>query len=487
MRVRVCDLTLSEVYNARCLQIRKYATRFKNGKFLLVEPQTASWCVVNDETKRLIEKINNVSLESLFLQWNSSRERLCEVLLKLYRLGFLVVDGKTFVLDDLHSSNKSIPFSSLLLKLTSKCNFSCIYCYDYNSRRKNLISSPLYLRSIVEQAFKVSDEYLDILFHGGEPLLEFESIKYVTSLAKELSRATGKKISFSIQTNGSLLTKEIVLFLEKNHFHIGFSVDGDRHLNDRTRITESGKGTYKYFQQNFRKYKDFFLQHGILTTLTSRNIDYIDKIVLHFQKLGFKGWASTYFDRQGRGIFFKELELGPHKIVAAYKKLLDLIKTGVIYQINVRPITNYLENVLLYERKSMCMRSPCGAARDMLAVSSNGDIRACDCVYTRYFMLGNINNNTLEECYNNAQAQNIRGRTVDVMSSCKDCLWRNFCGGTCMGRAILTCGKADGIDQRECIVNSEMFEEIIWSTYEYPLLLDYFRKVSRDNTLEKIV
>ncbi len=60
-----------------------------------------------------------------------------------------------------------------------------------------------------------------------------------------MARERGKEISFSITTNGTLLTREIAGFLKENGVTVCLSIDGPREIQDRNRPYASGRGSYE--------------------------------------------------------------------------------------------------------------------------------------------------------------------------------------------------------------------------------------------------
>ncbi len=45
----------------------------------------------------------------------------------------------------------------------------------------------------------------------------------------------GKKVEYTITTNGTLLDNEMLKFLEENNFSLVFSMDGPQEINDMNR------------------------------------------------------------------------------------------------------------------------------------------------------------------------------------------------------------------------------------------------------------
>jgi uncharacterized protein len=84
---------------------------------------------------------------------------------------------------------------------------------------------------------------VSLLFHGGEPLLAgLDHLQQLVAIFR-LCLHSETRLFFGMQTNGTLLTREAIGFLEENRFGVGISVDGPPPVNDRHRISLTGKGT----------------------------------------------------------------------------------------------------------------------------------------------------------------------------------------------------------------------------------------------------
>lgn len=114
-------------------------------------------------------------------------------------------------------------FSQLTFIVTDDCNYHCDYCPQI--KEKNEMET-----STVERAAAFFYPYLEekawIVFYGGEPLLSVDTIKYAVSLLKGMDEERGKKLNFSITTNGSLITDEILELFDRNSFDVMLSFDG---------------------------------------------------------------------------------------------------------------------------------------------------------------------------------------------------------------------------------------------------------------------
>jgi uncharacterized protein len=113
---------------------------------------------------------------------------------------------------------------------------------------------------------------VDVVLHGGEPLLAGPAnISYV---AKAIRTALGneRQANFSIQTNGVLLDKGFLDLLAALDVHVGISLDGDREMNDRHRRAPDGAGTYEMVAAAIALLTDYpGLFAGLLGVIDLRN------------------------------------------------------------------------------------------------------------------------------------------------------------------------------------------------------------------------
>lgn len=161
---------------------------------------------------------------------------------KLYKEGFLSSNRPREIIhpdDELLSFHLENDVKMITLQVTQQCNFRCEYCV-YSGTYLNRTHSNK--RMSIETAFKGIDFLINhsknhnkiaISFYGGEPLLEFDLIKKCIEYAEE--KAEGKDITFSMTTNGSLLTDEIVEFLYKHDVALTISLDGPKEIHDNHR------------------------------------------------------------------------------------------------------------------------------------------------------------------------------------------------------------------------------------------------------------
>jgi len=107
------------------------------------------------------------------------------------------------------------PLGHVDLIITEDCNCRCSYCFVEGKKPRSMDAATA-VRSIdflLDHCGKLKS--VNVLFFGGEPLLEFDLIQHIISYCEKKQPETGKKITFSMTTNGTLLTPEMLAYFNK--------------------------------------------------------------------------------------------------------------------------------------------------------------------------------------------------------------------------------------------------------------------------------
>lgn len=148
---------------------------------------------------------------------------------------------------------------TVLLKVTSRCNLDCSYCYVYNMGDDAWRFQPK--RMTLETGRRIAEQLGDIyrlqrlpfsaVLHGGEPLLLGpERLRELLSvLRSELPHPCG----IHVQTNGILLSDRIIDILVASDVGISISIDGPAHVHDRNRVDHGGKGSFNRVMQGIER------------------------------------------------------------------------------------------------------------------------------------------------------------------------------------------------------------------------------------------
>uniref|UniRef100_UPI0025FAC161 radical SAM protein n=1 Tax=Phenylobacterium sp. TaxID=1871053 RepID=UPI0025FAC161 len=148
------------------------------------------------------------------------------------------------------------PLQALVLNITNQCNLACTYCYEFGADKiATPEGKPKYMT--LETASASVDFLLaqspgrnavHITFFGGETLMNFKLLRQVVEYAREQAAMQGRGIGFSLTTNATLLTDEIIEFLAENEIGVTVSMDGPPDLQDLRRVDKRGRGTYRIIE-----------------------------------------------------------------------------------------------------------------------------------------------------------------------------------------------------------------------------------------------
>jgi uncharacterized protein len=142
-------------------------------------------------------------------------------------------------------------FTFVLVKLASRCNINCTYCYWF--RDPAVYNKPPVLTLEAENAFCARlEEHIrefrlacfQLVFHGGEPLL-FPKYRFIDLQKKlrEIEFRTGCRIERGVTTNAILLDEEWANLFRTNGVQVTVSLDGPPEINDKYRVDFKGRGT----------------------------------------------------------------------------------------------------------------------------------------------------------------------------------------------------------------------------------------------------
>lgn len=172
--------------------------------------------------------------------------------------------------------------SMVILQVTQNCNLRCSYCIysdSYNEGQRSHSGKKMSLETAIRAVDFLAQHSIDskkvgVSFYGGEPLLEMDLIKKVVDHAEDV--LSGKDLTFSVTTNATLLTREIVAYMKEHHFNLMVSLDGPKSIhNTSRRFAADGVGSFDTIRKNleaFREeYPDYFEKLSISMVIDPQN------------------------------------------------------------------------------------------------------------------------------------------------------------------------------------------------------------------------
>ncbi|MCD6118873.1 SPASM domain-containing protein, partial [bacterium] len=214
-----------------------------------------------------------------------------------------------------------------------------------------------------------SEESIQFLLFGGEPLLVFDTIvDFVPYARREFMRA-GKKASFSITTNGSLITPEMMQFFRGYNVNLLLSMDGGRESHNTHRKFPDGTGTFDTIASRIPMMKYFQPWLGARVTPTPETVGRLADDVMELVDLGINQFiigcaTGIEWPKAGYRVFIEQMKRVLDNYVALKKKK--------------HPIRiSLLENWGTLDESDMTHVWGCSAGRYRISVDVDGKIQAC--------------------------------------------------------------------------------------------------------------
>ena len=328
-----------------------------------------------------------------------------------------------------------LPVHALSLAVAQACNLGCTYCYaqqgEFGGDAKNmsLEVAAQAVDLLVEGA--APGARLNLAFLGGEPLVNRPVLQAATRRAAELARRRPVTLTFSITTNGTLLTAADADFFEEHGFAVTISLDGAREAHDAQRPFKDGRGSFDRIMRNVEPLlaRQRRMQVSARVTVTPANLGLratLDALVAaHFHSVGFSPMLSA---PGGHG------ELQPHDLELLLGEMIDCgrefeRRTGIGERY---PFANML-NAMREIGRGTHRPYPCGAVAGYLGVSADGELAACH----RFVGDASAAMGSLSAGVDHARRVVwLTERHVHRQEPCSGCWARYLCGGGCHHEVI---------------------------------------------------
>lgn len=452
----------------------------RDGKVLVVDPDSASWAVIPGLQAEVLEKLGEPMAFSMLCAVLPHFEPagLRKLLENMYCHGFIDINGRSFFPSPalMWKPFDDRPFypRSFYLHLTDSCNFRCAYCYARATGKGRHMSVKTACAIIDRILCEIPFNELFLEFHGGEPLLLKDKIRSIVEYGENRAALAGKVLHFSLQTNGSLLDADFARFAVAHRVKVGVSLDGPPDLHDRHRVDSAGRGTFDSVWQSVKNAESEGLRCGFMAVIHEPQ-DYL-RAYEFFLSRAIMTFKLNYSDKIGRAS--EEMEFEETRGRAMAEGYLDMVDAAVSFnsqspvKVIIHDLNHYLGALLEKRREYMCLRSPCGAGRSILAFGTSGDIYPCEEMSTySEFKCGDISDALpLTEVIDTSPViARMRARTVDSLERCRKCTWRRFCSGRCLHKAYHCHGAIEREDPM-CSFYSNIFEELMWRVDSNPVI-----------------
>jgi uncharacterized protein len=349
---------------------------------------------------------------------------------------------------------KRIPLTTLVLNVTSKCNLSCTYCYEYGedkiveaSRKPRFMNEETARQSVDFMFAEAGDSpMVHLTFFGGETLLNFKVLKSALAYAQERATVLGKTVDTSLTTNATLLREEIIDWIVEHDVGVTVSMDGGREQQDKFRVFSNGMGSYDVVLPNIRMLLERHRKRpvGARVTLTKQNLD-VESIYRHLRdELGFweVGFApvTTSWQRD-----YAIQEDGFEAMLGQFQRLahewLQYALSGRHHGFsNVRDTVEEIH-------KGMSKAYPCGAGLGLMGVATDGDVALCH----RFAGSDSHKIGSVTEGVDRAKQEDFLTRHhIANKTDCSTCWARPICAGGCYHEAHTRYGASERPNLHYC-------------------------------------
>lgn len=330
------------------------------------------------------------------------------------------------------------PLDLLIIQGSPFCNIDCKYCYLPNrlsTKKIDIDTIRICIKRIFEE--KLVNKEFSIVWHAGEPLaIKVDFYREVFHLLKELT-PKGFKIKQFIQTNGMLITQKWCDFFKEANINVGVSIDGPKFLNDKNRITRSGKSTYDKLINGIKLLKENNIEFTAISVVTEDSLDYPNEIYDFFKSLKVKSLGLNIDEQVGDNETSSINDNNLHKLKKFWKTIYENnLKAGEY--IHIREIFQFNELLLnpIFNKRKPMSGQMLGPLR-IINLDKDGNFTTfspelIDMKDKKYgdFILGNVHKDSFSSITKNKKFQKMYSEIIKGVEMCKNtCSYFSACGG----------------------------------------------------------
>lgn len=326
-----------------------------------------------------------------------------------------------------------------IIVVSKNCNVGCVYCQassmisDIKEAKKEWNMNKKTAKKVVDFIFDTPNKNIGIEFQGGEPLVNWTVVKFITEYAREKEAETKKNVNITLVSNFLLMTKEKLEFLKKNNVSFCTSLDGPEVLHNKNRVFNK-KNNYKTVVKWIKEIGKSGGVVGIILTVTRDSLNYSKEIVDEYIKLGAREVHLRPLSRLGKAnASWKKIGYSAEEFIDFWRKTMDYIislnKKGIFLgEMGSRIM---LQKIIGNKDSGYTeLSSPCGAVLGQLLYNYDGSIYTCDegrMTKTDDFLLGDTTND-YHDIITNTKTKALLVSSCLENLFCDYCVYGSYCG-----------------------------------------------------------
>lgn len=405
-----------------------------NGYNIVLDTNSGSVHIVDDVVYDIIRRYETLSSDEILKELEAFYSK-ADIIEAYNEITQLKEEERLFTEDDYKEyitefKKRPTVIKALCLHIAHDCNLACKYCFaeegEYHGRRA-LMSFETGKKALDFLIKNSGSRYhLEVDFFGGEPLMNFETVKQLVIYGRSLEKVHHKRFRFTLTTNGVLLNDDIIEFINKEMANVVLSTDGRKEVNDAMRPFRNGKGSYDLIMPKLRKLADSRKQQNyyVRGTFTRFNKDFAED-VLSLNDLGFEQISVEPVVADEDEPYAIRSEDIP-EICKEYDRLaVEMIKRHR----EGRDFNFFHFMIDLSGGPCVAKRlSGCGSGTEYLAVTPWGDIYPChQFVGQEAYLMGDVDSGIRRFDLQDEFKQ----CNVYAKEQCSECFARFYCSGGC--------------------------------------------------------
>lgn len=292
-----------------------------------------------------------------------------------------------------------------------------------------------------------------VTFFGGEPLLEFDTMREVVTIVKQ--RFSDKKIRFSATTNGTIMTESMAEFLKQHGITLLVSIDGPQAITNALRPHYAGRDTYTDIMRSLDILRRYDVRFSFRATVAAGLTD-LASHVRFFEQQGVPYHFAFCFDSQHSSNEHSNWDKD------ALSKLSSQLDSVFDFYFGLLQNKTYIwEHWFLDYLHGIAARKlnriTCGSGISMFSTTDGCRIFGCmNFASNPETAIGSV-----EQGINEELRQRFGARPTCNTERCSFCTARYYCGGGCVHERYTSTGSTNETNEQQCALRLLIFEKML--------------------------
>lgn len=396
----------------KSLKVESFTLKTKNDTYkILINPELGSWMALTKDEYDRYEKDELTKYEwfSLFIRG--------------------LAEDKNHTKVDFDFPLPAEYPSVIVVNITTGCNLRCKYCFaDCGPFKGEDMTEDVMDATIDSMLSMPQVKVITFEFQGGEASTNVSGMRKFIEKVENVKVNYNKLVKYRTEINCISVTEELISLVKDFNVSVGVSLDGPKYMTDLTRVDINGNGAYDRIEKGIKKLRDNGIYiDGAVCTIGQHNVYYPRQLMQYFDEIGmnFKPRPVNILGREKEN----NLTTKPGEWFKCFKQMHELKDDVDVENFSVHI---FEENVYTPIRDYICLRYPCGAARELVSVNPNGDVFPCDGFKgEKKFVMGNVLEEKIEDMLKKPDIVKLRNRTASSIEKCSKCMFRGMCCSCC--------------------------------------------------------